>query len=234
MAPSAGYKEFFPNAPRAARDKANERERERERTARASEAVDRNSRTATPTHPHTYAHRDGSNKHDSSSLISDAAHPSTDDSESVQGDILNGAGSASSHASTVSSVFSTSNTSAYMNASSRASNSNQTPLTNTGSPAPLSSMHPAKMNASTTQHGPTYPTTASPQPPRVAERIPARDPHRTIQGIKCIHDPSTDKTLSSADRKTMKPKYKNFGSVRTQHYTRGEGGRHLILCVPFG
>ncbi|KAK7757248.1 histone methyltransferase set1 [Diatrype stigma] len=215
MAPSAGYKEFFPNAPRAARDKANERERERERSTRASEAIDRDSRTATPAPAHPHAHRDGP-KHDSASLLSDAAHPPTDDSESVQGDILNGAGSASSHASTVSSVFSASannsSTSAYVNVSSRASNSNQTPLTSIGSPVPSSTQQPAKKHASAAQHGSTNSATASSQPTLVAGRPPARDPHRPIKGIKCIHDPSTDKTLSAADRKTMKPKYKNFGS----------------------
>ncbi|RYP29062.1 hypothetical protein DL767_006924 [Monosporascus sp. MG133] len=208
MAPSAGYKEFFPNAPRAARNKAHERERERERSARASEIADRDFKTTAAAH----ACRDGL-KHDSSSLF-DAAHPPTEDSESVQGDILNGVGSASSHASTVSSVFSASanNTSTYQNSSSCASNSNLTPLTSIGSPAHPSSLQPAKMNTLPSPRGSTSSATASSQPPRFAERPPARDPNRPIKGIKCIHDPSTDKTLSSADRKTMKPRYQNFGS----------------------
>ncbi|RYO84384.1 hypothetical protein DL762_004252 [Monosporascus cannonballus] len=208
MAPSAGYKEFFPNAPRAARNKANERERERERSARALEVADQDSKTTAAAH--TY--RDGL-KHDSSSL-SDAAHPPTEDSDSVQGDILNGVGSASSHASTVSSVFSASanNTSTYQNSSSRASISNLTPLTSIGSPAHPSSLQPAKMDTLPSPRGSTSSTTASSQPPRLTERPPARDPSRPIKGIKCIHDPSTDKTLSSVDRKTMKPRYQNFGS----------------------
>ncbi|KAJ8124802.1 hypothetical protein O1611_g8838 [Lasiodiplodia mahajangana] len=48
--------------------------------------------------------------------------------------------------------------------------------------------------------------------PSVVKRLPARDPNRTTQGMKCTHDPSTDKTLSSAEKKSMKPKYKAFGS----------------------
>ncbi|KAI0379951.1 histone H3-K4 methyltransferase Set1 [Hypomontagnella monticulosa] len=208
MAPSAGYKEFFPNAPRAARDKANEREREK--SSRASEAADIDSKTATP------APRDGA-KFDSS--LSDAAHPPTDDTESLQGDILNGVGSASSHASTASSVFTNFTSSATLNTSSRASNSNNTPLTSVGSPTNPSHMQAAKQRSSaiyntTSRSDSTNPTMAAAplsSLPGVAKRLPARDPNLSIRGTKCIHDPSTDKSLSSSDRKTMKPKYKNIG-----------------------
>ncbi|KAL7625446.1 histone methyltransferase set1 [Parahypoxylon ruwenzoriense] len=207
MAPSAGYKEFFPNAPRAARDKANEREREK--FTKASESADADSKTATP------AYRDGA-KYDSS--LSDAAHPPTDDTESLQGDILNGVGSASSHASTASSVFTTSNPPAAMNAS-RASNSNLTPLTTVGSPAYPSTIQLTKQRTSashytTSKYDTTNSTTVTASLsnfPGVADRISARDSNRAIKGEKCIHDPSTDKSLSSSDRKTMKPKYKNIG-----------------------
>ncbi|KAI1462196.1 histone H3-K4 methyltransferase Set1 [Annulohypoxylon moriforme] len=208
MAPSAGYKEFFPNAPRAARDKANEREREK--SSRASEATDIDAKTATP------APRDGA-KYDSS--LSDAAHPPTDDTESLQGDILNGVGSASSHASTTSSVFTTFNSSAAMNASSRASNSNLTPLTTMGSPTNSSHMQPAKQRSSAIHNTTSKPnntnsaTTTGPlsSVTGVVKRLPARDPNLAIKGTKCVHDPLTDKSLSSSDRKTMKPKYKNIG-----------------------
>ena len=241
--PSAGYKEFFPNAPRAARDKANERERERERSTRISDSpADRDSRTTTPTnnpninhththtHTHTHNHRDGL-KHDSSSLSANAAHLPTDDNESLQGDIRNGAGSASSHASTVSSGFSASTNNApaaSWNASSYSANNNNnnlTPLTNFSSPAHPSNLPSGKMNASAPpQPGPTNSTTASSQPPRFAERPPARDPNLPVKGIKCIHDPLTDKTLTPADKKAMKPKYQDFGSVRNQYNIRGKGG----------
>ncbi|KAI1776103.1 histone H3-K4 methyltransferase Set1 [Hypoxylon cercidicola] len=206
MAPSAGYKEFFPNAPRAARDKANEREREK--STKTSEAADNDSKTEAP------ARRDGA-KYDSS--LSDAAHPPIDDTESLQGDILNGVGSASSHASTASSVFTTFNSSA-MNASSRASNSNLTPLTTMGSPPHPANMQPAKqrsaMQTATTRYdkpSSTAATKPSSSIPGVAERPPARDPNLVIKGLKCIYDPSTDKSLSSSERKTAEPKYKDIG-----------------------
>ncbi|KAI1765552.1 histone H3-K4 methyltransferase Set1 [Hypoxylon sp. FL1150] len=208
MAPSAGYKEFFPNAPRVARDKANEREREK--STKTSDSADNDSKSEAP------ARRDGA-KYESS--FSDAAHPPIDDTESLQGDILNGVGSASSHASTGSSVFTTFNSSAAMNASSRASNSNLTPLTNMGSPPHPANMQPAKQRSSAMQSTTTRydnpSSTAATKPsysiPGVARRPPARDPTLAIKGTKCIYDPSTDKSLSSSERKNMQPKHENIG-----------------------
>ncbi|OTB16895.1 hypothetical protein K445DRAFT_316409 [Daldinia sp. EC12] len=230
MAPSAGYKEFFPNAPRAARDKANEREREK--SSRTSEAAENDSKAATP------AHRDGA-KYDSS--LSDAAHPPTDDTESLQGDILNGVGSASSHASTASSVFTTSNSSAALNASSRASNSNSTPLTISGSPTNPPLIQAAKQRTSAIHNtssrsdstNPIMAAGSSSSLPSAVKRLPVRDPNLTIKGTKCIHDPSTDKSLSSSDRKTLKPKYKNIGLVRII-YNMDRGGASSVLREDFG
>ncbi|KAI1498582.1 hypothetical protein F5X99DRAFT_321048 [Biscogniauxia marginata] len=206
MAPSASYREFFPNAPRAARDKANERQREK--SNKISDSAD-NSRTATP------ALRDATNH---STSLSDAARPATDDAEFTQGDILNGVGSASSHGSTTSSVFSTANPPAALS-NSHAPNNNSTPDTIAGSPTYPPNMQPAKQFASSplnTGKAEITSSTTAAEPlsnlPGVAERLPARDSNRTIKGIKCAHDPSTDKNLSSSERKTMKPKYKNFGS----------------------
>ncbi|KAI1131960.1 hypothetical protein F5Y10DRAFT_284943 [Nemania abortiva] len=212
MAPSASYREFFPNAPRAARDKANERERER--YSKAPETPDSRPRTATP------AHRDA--KHDSSA--SDSARPSNQDTyaEYPQGDLLNAAGSASSRASTASSIFSTHNNTSAVAAAAHASNNAVTPLTVAGSPAyNNNTAQPSKEHtaaASSAYPGKAVPTSLtaamkpSATPPSVVKRLPARDPNRTSQGMRCSHDPSTDKTLSSAEKKFMKPKYKAFGS----------------------
>ncbi|KAI1355050.1 hypothetical protein F5Y01DRAFT_272177 [Xylaria sp. FL0043] len=211
MAPSAGYREFFPNAPRAARDRANERERER--YSKASDNPDSHPRTAKP------AHRDI--KHDSSS--SDSARPQNQDtySEDPQGDLLNGVGSASSRASTASSIFST-----HKNVNATAldpKSSNITPLTAVGSPAYHNSNNTPRLSkehttAASTHDGKADSTSlaaameSSTTPPSVVKRLPARDPNRTTQGMRCVHDPATDKTLSSTEKKNMKPKYKAFGS----------------------
>jgi histone-lysine N-methyltransferase SETD1 len=210
MAPSAGYREFFPNAPRSARDKANERERERYN--KVSDTADSHSRTATP------SHRDA--KHGSSAP--DSARPPNQDSytEYPQGDLLNGTGSASSRASTASSIFSAHNNASAVSVAAHGSKTDVTPLTAAGSPAYNSNpSHPPKENTiAATYAGKadspslTVAMQSSTAPVGVVKRLPARDPNRTKQGMRCIHDPSTDKLLSSMERKTMKPKYKVFGS----------------------
>ncbi|TGJ86182.1 hypothetical protein E0Z10_g2569 [Xylaria hypoxylon] len=212
MAPSARYQEYFPNAPRAARDKANERERER--YSKASDTPDSHPRTATP------AHRDA--KYDSSA--SDSARPPNQDTytEYSQGDLLNGVGSASSRASTTSSIFSTQNNTSAVNAAAHVPNNDITPLTVTGSPAYFTNnaAQPSKEHAAaastyaskTDSTSLTAAMESSTTPPSVVKRLPARDPDRTTRGMRCIHDPSTDKTLSSVEKKSMKPKYKTFGS----------------------
>ncbi|KAI0459769.1 hypothetical protein F5B21DRAFT_454136 [Xylaria acuta] len=210
MAPSAGYREFFPNAPRAARDKANERERERH--SKASALPDSHPRTATP------ADRDA--KHDVSA--SDPARPPNQDTytDYSQGDLLNGAGSASSRASTASSIFSTHNNTSAVNAAAHASNNVVTPLTVAGSPTYNSTTQASKEHtAAAAAHAGKADSTSltatmksSATPPSVVKRLPARDPSRPTQGMRCIHDPSTDKSLSSVEKKSMKPKYKAFGS----------------------
>ncbi|KAI1338999.1 hypothetical protein F5Y15DRAFT_89286 [Xylariaceae sp. FL0016] len=202
MAPSAGYREFFPNAPRAAKDRANEREREK--SSKVSEPADASSRAV----PSSRA-RDAP-KNDTSSTDT---QPSNDDTiEYPQGDMLNGIGSASSHASTTSSVFSSSNLAVAMKAPSRASNNSVTPLTAAGSPIYPNTPNTTKENNPGRSDNSSSMAAVNSIPNGVAERLPARDLNRTIKGVKCIHDPSTDKTLSSTDRKTLKPKYKNFGS----------------------
>jgi histone-lysine N-methyltransferase SETD1 len=229
MAPSAsgaGFAQFFPAAPRAAREKATERERAK---SRASDATDRDAKMpVSSTSISSSLHRDGIKSDPPSS---DAAHLPTDDTESLQGDTLNGVGSASSHASTASSVFSASNPPTALNASSHPANSSLTPLTNAGSPSyPSNSQQPKHVAKS---NGPTaIPTTDSPSTSRragVADRIPARDPTRRIQGMKCTYDPLLDKKSSSSEKKTMKPTYKTFGSVRKLYYniSVSVGGRHL-------
>ncbi|KAH9910032.1 hypothetical protein F4778DRAFT_30825 [Xylariomycetidae sp. FL2044] len=207
MAPSAGYKEYFPSAPRAARDKANERERER--SSKLPKSAENDKTSANP------AQRDGANAHDSSISIFNAIQNPSDEPEYTQGDILNGVGSASSHASTSSSVFSATNFSTAVNAASSRASNNPTPLTNASSPACPSNMQPAMQNISPPASGKADITSVV-EPlstnPGVLKRLPARDPHRPIKGNICTHDPTIDKSLTANDRKIVKPKYKTFGS----------------------
>ncbi|KAK8067197.1 hypothetical protein PG997_013944, partial [Apiospora hydei] len=223
------FRPVFPCRPSRCQRKATERERAKSRAS--SDAADRDPRMSSSI-PSTFGPRDGPAKSDLS--ISDAAHPliSTDDTESAQGDILNGVGSASSHASTTSSVFSANNQSASLNNfSSRASNSNLTPLTNAGSSPSSSHIPPSSQlnlqrnkqqttsgasqlsevtrtqDGTSASHTTTSTSSSSAHRHGIVDRIPARDPARQIKGIKRTHDPLTDKKLSSTDRKPQKPVY---------------------------
>jgi hypothetical protein len=108
---AVGFSAFFPAAPKAAREKAKEREKTKSRQLDApstragiTQAVNSNSHVriddVTSFPPSVGEHKTPTTSTTQSST------PRLDDNESVQGDILNGVGSASSHASTVSSVFS--------------------------------------------------------------------------------------------------------------------------------
>ncbi|KAI4599930.1 histone methyltransferase set1 [Pestalotiopsis sp. 9143b] len=224
MAPSAsgaGFAKFFPAAPRAAREKAAERERAKSRVSEG--AADRDAKTPsahastslTSSSASQPAYRDGT-KPDIST--SDAAHLNAEDTESIQGDMLNGIGSASSHASTASSVFSHASA---VHAPAHVSNSDMTPLTNVGSPSnPSHNTSKTQQHTKSYQHGRTANgsiQSAEPTPVSrrtgAAARIPARDPNRQIQGMKRTHDPLIDKNLSSNERKTAKPTYKPFGAT---------------------
>ncbi|KAK9422014.1 putative Histone-lysine N-methyltransferase, H3 lysine-4 specific [Seiridium unicorne] len=217
MAPSAsgaGFAKFFPAAPRAAREKAAERERAKSRVSEGS--ADRDARIpATNSSTSQAAQRDGIKSDPSSS--SDAAHLPTDDNESLQGDILNGVGSASSHVSTASSVFSHGST---MNTS-HAFNSSLTPLTNVGSPSNPShgtikvqqTKQPQDGRRSNDSTHASVTDSSISRRTGATVRIPARDPGRQIQGMKRTYEPLLDKKLSSAERKTAKPTYKPFGAA---------------------
>lgn len=173
---------------------------------------------------------------------SDTAHHHTDDAESVTGDTLNTVGSASSHESSSSSLFSSSTRQATGTLS-KTHNSTLTPLTTIDSPSHANPAGSAKAHSTTPQHSSRangfLPTSnpgtngASTPVPRIAELAPARNPGRSVKGVKCIYDPALDRSLSNSDRRKAKPRYKEFGLVRTHIiiYTQylGRGGeRHLF------
>jgi [histone H3]-lysine4 N-trimethyltransferase SETD1 len=218
-APGARFAQFFPAAPRAARDKATERERAKYRAIDGADGDPRTFSAASTARPHRDSIRDAPAFHD-------GAHQPTDDGESMAGDILNGVGSASSHASTASSVFSgAANPTPAIQA--HASNT-LTPLTNADSPIyppNPASLHQNKQQSSVARaidaakvdSPKLLPSTGSQTTLRStvgANRVPARDPSRQDKGMKCTHDPLTDKKLCSSERKSMKPTYKTFGAVR--------------------
>ena len=134
--------------------------------------------------------------------LREVAHQQAEDNESLQGDILNGVGSASSHASTGSSVFSVPQHSHMSTHGGSRNPSDLTPLTNTdfSSPSRMASPNQYKPNASISTATETSNEAICDEQhtsdvssvftglTEVQSRVYARDPNRTIKGLKCTYD----------------------------------------------
>lgn len=248
--PGASFAQFFPTAPRAARDRAEERQRARKQASdlspSASLADQRDAQTPNGLPDDglasTCSRRDGS--------LSDAAQqppqPAADDAESLQGDTLNAVGSASSHGSSAaSSVFSSSARHAATAAASKnpaAAHNHLTPLTTIESPSYSVTPHSTRP-APSAAHGPGKVDAPLSNPPHrlngaaasdsqsVFDRAPARDPACSVKGVKCTYDPLLDRSLSSSEKKKAKPTYEEFGLVRNTRiycWGGGQGGGGVI------
>ncbi|KAI9838780.1 MAG: histone methyltransferase set1 [Thelocarpon superellum] len=155
-----------------------------------------------------------------------------EDHDLPQGDLLNGVGSASSHTSTVSSIFSGANLPSATSALGAVAHPHAlTPLTNSESSPPGRLETPPDGKASypkgLTSHGPyqappstesyardangvptPLPSTPSSPPP---VRRQARPPGREKKGEVCTYDPELDRTLTSKERRKLLPTYRDIG-----------------------
>lgn len=241
-ASGASFAQFFPAAPRAAKDKAKEREKVKifsHESPSIRAVADTKSALA------SFRVEDGAQHPSvkSTTQVADTSTASAEDSEYVQGDLLNGVGSASSHSSTVSSVFSTA---ALQNSSSTSTSRNissMTPLTNfDSSPNGMASPNQHKTSATgstangissethTSQDEVVRPhTSAEAAQPPSDPRIYARDPNKVVKGNICTYDPLIDLKIHPNERKRGKPTYKDIGLVRTTHNISAAGS--VILLV---
>jgi [histone H3]-lysine4 N-trimethyltransferase SETD1 len=234
--PGASFAQFFPAAPRAARDRAVERDRERLKAQEPPSApvADTNchrtpSRRSPSRGDNDFSSGSGlTSKSHPNGLVTDAAPPPTDDTESLTGDTLNTVGSASSHASTSSSSLFSASAQQNAMAAVRNSNTDLTPLTSIDSPsANIPATGHTKAQSTTPLHsdGPNgFIHDNSPGLPSGIERVPARDTHRSIKCIKCTYDPLLDLKIPSAERRKAKPQYKEFGLVCTLNNPTLRGG----------
>ncbi|RDW74123.1 histone-lysine N-methyltransferase-2 [Coleophoma crateriformis] len=220
-ASGASFAQFFPSAPRAAKDKAKEREKVKSQTLQSpsiNPLADNLSKTL------------ADSRAESGDSTARAGEPNTgaiesvpsiaEDNESMQGDLLNGVGSASSHESAVSSVFSAPG---HQNAAAVGSGilSSMTPLTNIdSSPTRLASPSQQKLDGLATvcsesafeSTSSTLPSQATPvQEKPIDPRVFIREPGKNVKGTICTYDPLLDKKLSSNDKKRAKAIYTEFG-----------------------
>lgn len=237
----AGFAQFFPAAPRAARDRATERERAKYKTQESSpvQPVDANGHR-TPRNQSASSHHDDA---PAASLLSKPHmngidRTPMDDPDSFAGDTLNTGGSSSSHASTSSSVFSAP-TRPSASGAMRRSNTQLTPPTNLTSPSSYLSTTAYTKAQSTTPFRADGTDTLKPitngsaQDTPAVDRVPARDPSRSIKCIKRIYEPLADTSLSSSEKNKGKPVYKKFGLVCTHNNLTTRGERHLA-CESLG
>ncbi|KAL2197659.1 SET1-like protein [Corynascus similis CBS 632.67] len=212
----ASFAQYFPDAPR-------ERERARMKAQEfpSAQPVDANGQRSP--HDPSSSWEDTEGPHTgfaSRSHINGtgprAAHPRAEDSESLTGDTLNTGGSASSHTSASSSVFSAP---ARLSASGALKNphAQSTPPTALASPSSyLSTTIPTKAQSTTPRpadgtEGPIAMLNVSALGAPAIERVPARDPSRSIKCVKRTYDPLLDSSLSSSEKRKAKPIYKEFG-----------------------
>ena len=242
-ASGASFAQFFPAAPKAAKERAKERVKSKSQTFESP--ISRAAADIQVVYNNTSRTDDAGSARAADGITSTADATSTiaEDNESLPGDTLNGVGSASSHSSTVSSVFSVPAQSSSIPTSGTAHNvSSLTPLTNIdSSPNPGASPGGYKPSAQATIASGfatnnsllSHNDVARSQPPNTKQnptepRISARDPARSVKGDKCIYDPLTDRKLGSNERKKAKAKYAEFGLVRI-HNHKSAGERHLLL-----
>jgi histone-lysine N-methyltransferase SETD1 len=239
-ATGASYGQYFPSAPRAAKDKAKEREKVKIQISESPSITSIADTQATPTTSRIEDAASHQPTPQSNIPVTDIAPPLAEDNESLQGDLLNGVGSASSHtSSSVSSVFSAPTQQANMPTFGGPRNvSNLTPLTNTdSSPNRITSPNQYKPDTQAAglgglandkvvaQNVTPYAHNAIAEQTPTSPRIYARDPNNGVKGEKCTYDPLLDHKLSDREKKKAKPIYKEFGMVCTHNLLRE---RHLI------
>jgi histone-lysine N-methyltransferase SETD1 len=223
-APGASFAQFFPAAPRAAKDKAKEREKFKIQSVESPNILpvaDAKTTLSITRIDDAALSRPG---RESGFPVANTTAPQTEDIE-LQGDILNGVGSASSHTSSLSSVFSAPNLQNTATFGGAANVSSLTPLTNIDS-SPSHITSPTQYKTTAFGTSPAVPSSERhnsqdilPQVHHNMEveassesRFYARDPTRGVKGTICTYDPLLDRT--SSDKKKSKPTYKEFGLVR--------------------
>ncbi len=229
-ASGASFAQFFPSAPRAAKDKAKEREKSSKQTLDSPTIraiADRktfmfNSRIDNASSPSA-----GVELHPPPPPSAPSAHQA-EDNESIQGDILNGVGSAGSDMSTVSSVFSAppSLQSNIPTFGASRNMSSLTPLTSIdSSPTRITSPSQYKLAATVTtaishetvaDNHDLQPPAANAEPFSQVPRILARDPSRGSLGYTSIfdlNDPDRARKTDSMLKRKERP-YEDIGLVR--------------------
>lgn len=219
------FAQFFPNAAKARAETQTQTHIDSERPRLRAEGSDASENFAVLSD--TF---DRHTRESSSAAVSSSRIP-VEEGDSPAVDIPSTVDSASSHASSASSIFSNPAKRAPINPSAGPS---------LGSSAPdstvlldhqsLSTSSPSYINRSRA-HGTSVPTSTNNMSDiSSSKRMPARDPHPSVKGLKCTYDPLLDRTRSKSSNKHATPTYSEFGLVRTYNclLDTGRGGVMLL------
>ena len=156
-------------------------------------------------------------KHNANAKSENAISSRYADNESVNGDLLNTVGSASS-TSTASSVFSTAQGGNAVLLTNGLLASAHTPMTSSDSPPPTKVASPRFQTSgfikAPSRSGNSTPraTNSMPKTLPTNARKRARETGYVVKGQKITYDPDLDKNLDSRERKKGKPIYEDFGT----------------------
>lgn len=224
------FAQFFPNAPKVRAEVQTQTQThidsEIQRPRLRAEGSDASENFAVLSD--TY---DRHTRESSSAAVSSSRIP-VDEGDSPAVDIPSTVDSASSHASSASSIFSNPAKRAPINPSPgpSLSSSNLDSAVSLDHQS-LSTSSPSYINRSRA-HGTSVPTSSISNMSDISssKRMPARDPHPSVKGLKCTYDPLLDRTRSKSSNKHATPTYSEFGLVRTYIclLDTGRGGVMLL------
>ena len=222
---SKGFADFFPTAPSVLQQKRSKTALDRKR--RESPSVFNNSPAHTSPPPNATPTNHGdrgacppSNGTSADHVMPDAPSIAQEETEPVQGDLLNGVGSASS-TSTTSSVFSSHHPPLDTNQRGKLSHTTLTPLTNDNSSPPGVNKSPAYRKQESVSNSRAQPPSnslpsAETAPSGMAayrgprNRAQARPCDGEPKGVRITYDPELDKSISSKERRSRQAKYKDI------------------------
>jgi [histone H3]-lysine4 N-trimethyltransferase SETD1 len=170
----------------------------------------------------------------------------TDETDSIPGDLLNGAGSASS-TSTASSVFSSNQQPNTMTFSHGSSLHALTPLTNSEFSPPeklVSPLQDTDPSADRDLKVTSLSAAMTPIQTPPSLHLSARPSGMVVKGCKATYDPELDKKTPSKDKRKLKAQYADFGTdqadeippkdprLEIANYTRGGGAKQKSKFRP--
>ena len=222
---SKGFADFFPTAPSVLQQKRSKTAQERKRRESPVVVSERSpAHVSSPSATNTIHGDSGShslsNGTKTEQAILDVTPVAQEETEPIQGDLLNGVGSASS-TSTTSSVFSSNHPPLDTGRHGKISRTTLTPLTN-DNPSPSGLNHSPAYSKQEPRSSLVTQASYKPVPYKgiqpstmaadldLSHHAQARPGNGELKGVRITYDPELDKSISSKERRSRKAIYKDI------------------------